>query len=94
MSAINITLLQALTCGLGFGIGYLATKESPKVWRLLVGFFAGFVVSWLVGIVIWGSVIMPNDKVTAIVSGMPKSFLFAIVGPGVGVYLGRRKAKM
>lgn len=86
-------VLQVLTCGLGFGIGYLFNTASPKLWRLLVGFFVGFVVSWLAGIIIWGSVFMPNDKFDAIVSGMPKSFLFAIVGAGTGVYFGRRKAK-
>lgn len=86
-------VLQALTCGLGFGIGYLFNKASLKLWRLFIGFFVGFVVSWLAGIIFWGSVFMPNDKTAAIVNGMPKSFLFAIVGAGTGVYFGRRKAK-
>ena len=37
---------------------------------------------------------MSNNPNAAIVAGVPKSFLFAIVGGGMGVYFGRRKAKL
>lgn len=94
MSAFNISMLQALTGGLGYGIGYLFTKTSLKLWRVFVGFFVSFVVSWIGGIIFWQSVFMPNERFDAIVGGMPKSFLVAIVGSGIGVYAGRRKAKI
>ena len=94
MSSLSITILQVLTGGLAFGIGFLSNKSSLKLWRIFVGFFVGFGFSWIFGIMLWGTVFMSNDKVDRIVSGMPRSFLAAIVGAGIGVYAGRRRAKV
>lgn len=94
MSAFTVTMLQAITIGIGLAIGYFFNKASLKLWRVFVGFLVGFVVSWLAGVILWAFVFMSNDPNAAIVAGMPKSFLFAIVGGGMGVYFGRRKAKL
>lgn len=94
MSAFTVTMLQAITIGIGLAIGYLFNKASLKLWRVFAGFLVGFVVSWLAGVILWAFVFMSTDPNAAIVAGMPKSFLFAIVGGGMGVYFGRRKARL
>jgi hypothetical protein len=87
-------MLQAITTAIGLAIGYFFNKASIKLWRLLIGFLIGFVVGWVAGVIIWAFVFMSNDPHAAIVAGMTKSFLFAIVGSSMGVYFGRRKAKL
>jgi hypothetical protein len=94
MSAFTVTMLQATTIGIGLAIGYLFNKSSLKLWRVFVGFLFGFAVSWLAGVILWAFVFMSNNPHAAIVAGMPKSLLFAIVGGAMGVYFGRRKAKL
>lgn len=94
MSAFTITMLQAITIGIGFGIGYLLSSSSLKLWRAFVGFFAGFALGWYGGVIIWALVFMSSDPYSAIATAMPKSFLFAIIGSGMGVYIRRRKAKL
>ncbi len=93
MSAFTITMLYAITIGIGFGIGYFFNKDNLKLWRICVGFLVGFIVSWLGGVIIWVLVFMSNDIPTAMITGMAKSFLVALVGAGMGVYYGRRQAK-
>ncbi len=41
MSAFTVTILQTITIGIGFGIGYILNKYSLKVWRVFVGFWLG-----------------------------------------------------
>ena len=94
MSAFTVTMLQAITIGIGLVIGYLFNKASLKLWRIFVGFLVGFAISWLAGVILWAFVFMSSNPNAAIVAGMPKSFLFAMVGAGMGVYFGRRKAKL
>jgi len=94
MPVFTVTMLQAITLGIGLTIGYFFNKASLKLWRVFVGLLVGFVVSWFVGVVLWAFVFMSNDPNAAIVAGMPKLFLFAIVGGGMGAYFGRRKAKI
>ena len=93
MSAFTVTMLQAITLGIGFGIGYFFNKATLKLWRIFVGFLVGFALSWFVGVIIWAFMFMSINPNAAIVVGMQKSFLFAVVGGGMGVYFGRRKAK-
>lgn len=92
MSAFTATMLQAITIAIGIVIGFLFNKSSPKWWKVILGFLVGFAVSWFLGVMIWAYIFMSSDPTSAIVAGMPKSFLFAVVGGGLGVYLGRRKA--
>jgi hypothetical protein len=94
MSGFTVTMLQAITIGISLAIGYFFNKTSLKIWRVLVGFLVGFVVSWVAGVILWALVFMSSDPYTAIVVGMPKSFWFAIFGGCMGVYFGRRKAKL
>jgi len=77
-----------------FGDRLFFNKSSLKLWRVFVGFLVGFVVSWVAGVILWAFVFMSSNPNAAIVAGMPKSFLFAIVGGCMGVYFGRRKAKL
>ena len=92
MLAFKITMLEAITLGIGSGIGYVFNKTGLKLWRMFVGFLVAFVVGWIAGVFTWAFVFMSNDP-KAVIDGMPKSFLFAIVGAGIGVYFGRRKVK-
>ena len=94
MSAFTFTMLQAITIGIGLAVSYFFNKASLKLWRVIVGFLFGFTVSWLVGVIIWALVFMSSDPYAAIVVGMPKSFLFAVVGAGMGAYFGRRNANL
>jgi len=94
MSAFTVTMLQAITIGIGLALSYFFNKASLKLWRVFVGFLCGFTVSWLAGVIIWAFVFMSSDPYAAIVTGMPKSFLFAIFGGGMGAYFGRRNAKL
>ncbi len=93
MSAFTVTMLYVITLGIGFGIGYFFSKDNLKWWRMFVGFLVGFIVSWWGGGIIWAFMFMSNDIVTATMTVLTKSFLFALVGAGMGVYYGRRKAK-
>jgi RsiW-degrading membrane proteinase PrsW (M82 family) len=93
MSAFTTTMLQAITIGIGVLIGFLFNKTNPKWWKVVLGFLLGFVLSWFLGVIIWAYIFVSSDFTLAISSGMFKSFLFAIVGGGLGVYLGRRYAK-
>jgi hypothetical protein len=94
MSAFTVTILQAITIGISLALSYFFNKASLKLWRVYVGFLFGFTVSWLAGVIIWSLVFMSSDPYAAIVAGMPKSFLFAVVGGGMGAYFGRRNAKL
>lgn len=93
LTAFKITMLQAITLGIGFVIGFLFNRAGLKLWRIVVGSFFGSVVGWLAGVIIWAYVFISNGPTAAIVGGLPKSFLFAIVGTGIGVYFGRQKAR-
>ena len=96
MSAFMVTMLQAITIGIGLAIGYFFNKASLKLWRVFVGFLVGFAVSWFAAVMLWAltAVLMSSDIPNAVMAGITKSFLFAIVGGGMGVYFGRRKAKL
>ncbi len=94
MSGFTVTMLQAITFGIGWAIGYFFNKDNLKLWRVFAGFLIGFVISWFVGVIIWAFIFISKDPTGAILYGMAKSFLFAIVGGGMGVYFGRRKAKL
>jgi hypothetical protein len=94
MSAFTVTMLQAITLVIGFAIGYFFNKSNLKLWRVFFGFLIGFAVSWIPGVILWAFLFMSKEPNAAIVAGMPKSLLFAIVGSGIGVYFGRRKAKI
>lgn len=97
MSAFTVTMLQAITIGIGFAIGYyFLNKASLKLWRVFVGFLVGFAVSWFAGVMLWAltAALMSSDIPNAVMAGITKSFLFAIVGGGMGVYFGGRKAKL
>ena len=96
MSAFTITMLQAITIGIGLAIGYFFNKASMKLWRVFVGFLVGFAVSWFAGAMLWAltAAFMSSDIPNAVMTGITKSFLFAVVGSGMGVYIGRRKAKL
>lgn len=94
MSAFTVSILQAITMGIGLAIGYFFNKASLKLWRVFVGLLVGFAVSWFSGAILLAFVLMPNDPNSVILTGMPKSFMFAILGGGMGVYFGRRNAKL
>lgn len=93
MSAFTVTMLQAITIGIGLVIGYFLNKANLKLWRIFIGFLVGFAISWLAGVIIWAFIFMSSNPYSAIVTGMARSVLFAMAGAGMGVYLGRRKAK-
>ena len=94
MSAFIVTMLQAITIGIGVAVGYSVNRAKLKLWRTIVGFSAGFAFSWFGGVALWAFAFMSDGPHTAIVDGMQRSFLFALVGAGLGVYLGRRQAML
>lgn len=93
-SAFAITALHAITIVLAFAGAYFFNRNKLNLWRVVVGFIAGFVASWVPGVIVWAAVFMSSDVYSAIVIGMPKSFLVAIFGSVLGVYIGRRQAKL
>jgi len=62
MSAFTVTMLQAITIGIGLAIGYFFNKSSLKLWRVFVGFLVGFVVSWVAGVILWAFVFMSRSE--------------------------------
>lgn len=94
MPAFSITMLQVITTAVSFTIAFVFNFSNLKTWRLLVGLSIGSVVGWVASIVIFAFFFFSDDPYFAIIDGMPRSFLFAIAGAAIGVYFGRRKAKI
>ena len=93
MSGVTITLLQAITIGMSFLIGYLLNKNSASPWRIFFGLLIGCPGGWLLGVMIWAVLFMSGNPYDAIFIGMQKSLIFALIGSGMGVYFGRNKTK-
>ncbi len=93
MSGVTVTLLQVITIGMSFLIGYLLNKKAASLWRIFFGLLISCPFGWLFGVVIWAVLFMSSNPYDAIVIGMQKSLIFALIGSGMGVYFGRSKTK-
>lgn len=88
--AISLTILQALTFGLGLAIAYAITsRKSGFLWSS-VAFIVGFVLAWPLGVMGWAFAFANESPYDAIVAGMPRSFFFALAGPIAGIYFARK----
>lgn len=93
LTAFAITVLQAVTLGIAFGISFLLSQSGRKLWWVFIGFVSGVVVGWPLGAISWASMLVSGSLTTVLVDGLSRSFLFAIVGAGMGGYFGRERFK-
>ena len=89
--ALSITLLQVITLVLGYLVAYGIYKSRiGYVWGTFA-YVVAAVVAWPVGVIAWAVTFSTGSPTDAIVNGMSRSFLFALIGPAVGLYIARRQ---
>lgn len=101
MSIFYLVLLTITVLIIGFSIGLSINSRQSNWWRVLLGIGCGFIVSWIVGSLLWlGLALMLNDNIdiSKTLSGaVTQTFLYALISSVYGVYVGnkdvRRKAR-
>ena len=85
--AISMTFLQAFTLIFGLVLCYLISKIKPIWWVYTLAFIFSAISAWIGGVLLWGVIFVSEDYTSAVMRGLSRSFLFAMVGPGIGIYL-------
>ncbi len=89
--ALLYTLLQVITFVIGYLVAFgIFRRRSGLTWATLA-YVAAVVVAWPVGVIVWGVAFVSGSYTDAIVNGMPRSLLFALLGPGLALYLVRKR---
>lgn len=91
--ALSISFLQTLNIVLGTGAAYFISKLKPVWWMYSIAFIFSSIFSWITAVFIWSLIFASNDYTSAIIYGMPRTLLFSIVGPIIGIVLIHRKKK-
>ena len=98
MSTFYFTMIEACIIIIGLLIGYFFNKANQEIWRIIAGFLIGVVASWLAGVGMWIYAALLNDPNVDIplvtMDAIAEIPLFAIAGTIIGIYLGRRQAKL
>ena len=93
------TLLQVLGFGTAWAIGFMVNKPAPKLWRQVAGFLLGFAIGGPAVVAAWAygmDTLMPEIPGAfkqMVPTLMGKAIWSAVLGAGLGVYFGRRKAQ-
>nr|WP_326527948.1 hypothetical protein [Rhodoferax sp.] len=87
-------LAYFLVAGLAFGLAYWITGTGPALWRAIVGALLGLIIGWVGGTAIVALLLYAADfGFNSFDNAIGRSFGWALLGSGYGVYRARKKLK-
>ena len=89
---LSVTFLQTITMVIGVALCYSISKFKPTWWVYTFAYIVSVIVAWVGGAFLWGILFVSEDFTSAVTLGLSRSFLFALVGPGIGIFLVRKTA--
>lgn len=83
-----------LVAGIAFGLAYWITGTGSALWRAIAGAFLGLIIGWVGGTAILALVLYAGDfGHNSFLKTIGRSFGWALLGAGYGVYQARKKLK-
>jgi hypothetical protein len=89
--ALSNTILQAMTFAFAYLLCFTIFRNRyGAIWGA-IAFVVAFIVAWPVRVIAWAITFSDGSPTDAITNGMSRSFLFALLGPSIAIYMVRRR---